>query len=282
MYEISASVLPSAHDCMRRTASKCFGARKPEESEFGKLLKSAGFPITEKQKRNNSYASALGTAVHAVLNECCANISQGKDIDIVSAYNAGEDVLLKECLGAEGDEITPSLMAAQDQMKRISTYAIEAVLDYGDIEIVSHEQRYQARLNEKISVSGHIDLIVKKGQFDQIKDWKFGKNGSGYEAQIGAYSILSRANGLNPAGQHCIEHFPRSKKVIKHESILINTENSEVFAFNTIKHISLAIKSFEKTGDHNVFMANPASQLCSPKFCPAFGTKFCSITTNKE
>jgi hypothetical protein len=38
---------------------------------------------------------------------------------------------------------------------------------------------------------------------------------------------------------------------------------------------------FNATGDVNCFMANQMSMMCSDKYCPAWGTKFCELSGEK-
>jgi len=58
---------------------------------------------------------------------------------------------------------------------------------------------------------------------------------------------------------------------------------AETAATNIIRHIEGDLRTFREgdparrilPGDPWSFVANPASILCSPKYCPAFGTQFC-------
>ena len=43
----------------------------------------------------------------------------------------------------------------------------------------------------------------------------------------------------------------------------------------TVRKIVQDVKLFRETQDPWSFVANPNSFLCSDKFCPAFGSKFC-------
>ena len=58
---------------------------------------------------------------------------------------------------------------------------------------------------------------------------------------------------------------------------------AETAASNILRHIAGDLETFRNgdpvrrilPGDPWAFQANPSSILCSPKYCPAFGTTFC-------
>jgi hypothetical protein len=51
----------------------------------------------------------------------------------------------------------------------------------------------------------------------------------------------------------------------------------ENVAMSLIRKLERDYKEFLETGDPNTFLANPASMLCSEKYCPAWGTGFCQF-----
>lgn len=267
-YEISASATPTAHDCMRRCASKAFGARKPKESRFGKLLIEAGF---EFPKRGTNYGQVVGSSIHDVVDKF---ISTGNEEE---SLQSGIDYLYENCSNAEGDSTTPTIKMAEHQTVLIGKYVVRNILP--TLDIAFHEMELKATLNKNFILTGHIDI----GAFDEndqinIRDWKFGKNANGYGAQIGCYDYLLDANEWNTSGKHFIDHIPRTKTTIKHTPITINAEKANLLARGTVRNIVNAVNQFEKSGNPEVFIANPSSSLCSAKFCPAFGTSFCPYT----
>lgn len=267
-FEISASVLPSAHDCMRRCASKAFGARKPKESKFGKLLIEAGF---EFPPAKTNYGQVVGSSIHNIVDHFIKGYGEEESIE------AGVSYLYENGAQAEGDSTTPTMKMAEHQTVLIGKYVIQNILP--TLDIAFNELELKAQLNENFVIVGHID-IGSFNELDQIniRDWKFGKNAKGYMAQIGTYDFLLDFNDWNTAKEHYIDHIPRTKGSVKHEEIKIDAKKANLLARATVRNITNAIKLFEKTGNPEVFIANPSSSLCSAKFCPAFGTKFCPYT----
>jgi hypothetical protein len=103
--------------------------------------------------------------------------------------------------------------------------------------------------------------------------------------QIGAYSLLSRSNHPEIPVEKLRVQFIQRVPLKKEQPLPVTEEydqpTAEQAAVSALKHIMLDVNEFRRRtmeGDappEHAFMANPASLLCSPKFCPAFGTGFC-------
>jgi hypothetical protein len=106
-----------------------------------------------------------------------------------------------------------------------------------------------------------------------------------YDAQLGAYSMLARTHGLD-IKRGSIDFIQRVRRHAHQPAPVTKTTNlahAETAAANIIKRIASALETFRlgdrrrniAAGDPWAFLANPSSNLCSPKYCPAWGTGFC-------
>lgn len=153
------------------------------------------------------------------------------------------------------------------------------------IHPVSVEQRFEAKVEGDLLLSGQPDIVcVEHG--GSIRDLKTGARvPSSFAAQLGGYSLLTRSHGfeIEFAAIDFIQRVspkkPQPPAVTKRAPIW----QAETAATNLLKHIARDLDTFRNgdigrgilAGDPWAFQPNPSSMLCSPKYCPAFGTEFC-------
>lgn len=269
---IRASSLPSLADCMRRTAYRSFGGR---ESYFGGILEDAGFGIPERERSGS--AAAVGTAAHAFSMEILDQGMKGETRRIEMAKEAANASIEKELIdrGIEWDSEIPN----KDNALKLVMLLGATFLDIADsIEPMNLEQELVGVLSQDtksdIILSGHLD--IRENDL-RIRDLKFGKKAAGYQFQLGGYAILSKANQIETSGL-TIDHIPRNKSgkpIYKRADY--DTKACAQEAFRLINRTVDAIRKFEEGGNPSAFPANPSSTLCTPKWCPAFGTAFCKL-----
>jgi hypothetical protein len=97
--------------------------------------------------------------------------------------------------------------------------------------------------------------------------------------------LIAKSNGIatERARVDFIQRTARSKPQPPAQKIELDLAGAETAASNILRTMSADLNTFRKgdfrrnilPGDPWAFLANPSSQLCSAKYCPAHGTEFC-------
>lgn len=268
---IRASSLPNYSDCPRRWAARTLAGE----------LKNYGYRVSESEI--SSIGASIGSGVHGgaafmlleKMNTGAASIDSSAEDFAIHEYEerAKEGVLF--------DSATASMSEGQEQVRRMLR-----VFRYGllpNIEPIAVERRLEANVGDDFILSGQSDLqTLQPGTID---DHKTGTISRQHYAQMGSYSMLARtAHPEFPIKKLRVNFIPRvSLKKPQPEPVideydLVAAENA---AQATIDHIKIATKEFRRRIDEgdappeHAFLANPASMLCSQKWCSAWGTDFC-------
>ena len=152
------------------------------------------------------------------------------------------------------------------------------------IEPIIVEERLEAEVAPGLVLSGQPDLICREP--GAIRDLKTGaRMPVSFAPQLGGYSLLARSHGLDieRASIDYVARTPRKKpqaQPVSNEAVIAHAETA---ASNILRNIAADIATFRHgdaerrilPGDSWAFSANPASMLCSPKYCAAHGTDFC-------
>lgn len=261
MITIRASSLSGYADCPRRSAARIFRV----EAE------NAGYIINATK---NTIGAAVGTAMHAGTaysmfekkkTGTIGNATEAEQIALESLDNGTKD-------DVQWDDTADNLNSAQKQALSLLRAAREFVVPH--ITPVEVEVRLEARVSEEITLSGQVDINIEQG----LVDWKSGKLRGQYSTQFGAYSLLARSHGKDntKATEVFIQRVKEGKQQpipTYHDYDVSRAENS---AISVLKHIERDLVHFRETGDAREFLANPSSMLCSAKYCPAHGTRFCN------
>jgi hypothetical protein len=272
---IRASALSSYPDCNRRGAARL----------FRRELEAAGFRL---RRLPRSIGAVIGSAVHGAaeltLNEKARTgelppASVATDIaaeSLTEALTQGEVAFD----GPSGpthnrDEAGKQTLSMARAYHRVVAPQVRPILV---------EHRLEAEVAEGLVLSGQPDVIAFEPH--SLRDLKTGARSAGSHApQIGAYSLLSRAHGLDIeiASVDFIRRVGAGKPQPDPVSNPVRVAEAETAATNILRHIEGDLRTFREgdparrilPGDPWSFQANPASILCSPKWCPAFGTEFC-------
>jgi hypothetical protein len=146
------------------------------------------------------------------------------------------------------------------------------------------EERLEADIAPGFVLSGQPDVVCREP--NRIRDQKTGARGPGSHApQLGAYAMLVRANGLDvaEAAIDFVKRVPPQKPQPPPITKAVRLAQAETAAASIIAHMQRDLHVFRHgdperhigPGDPWAFQANPLSNLCHPKYCPAFGTEFC-------
>lgn len=259
MITIRASSLPGFQDCARRTAGRVF---RP-------MLADAGFTLRDTLQH---IGASVGTATHAALAHTFEEkIRTGELGNANEDEQVGLDSLVETMgNGVQFDATTPERNTAEKQVLKM--YRIFRLKVAPAIVPQAVERAVELTTQNGNTVSGHINLTA-----GGIIDYKTGTVRRQNMAQMGCYSILSRANG-EPGGtitEHYIQRVPVADMQPDPEAHPFDRELSEHVAAQTILRVEQQVATFQIGGDPQAFPANPMSVLCSAKFCGAWGTDWC-------
>ena len=255
-------MLPGYADCARRAAAK----------QYRRLIEAAGFELRQLLP---SVGAAVGTAVHAALEHALrAKMERGAPATPEEGVAAALGAFREEIgPGAEWDDTTPNLQAAEYQIHRM-TAACASLLT--ELKPAAVELELRAQIDDGWELTGRLDLLEEDGHLD---DFKTGALPRPYQAQLGAYSLLARSNGyaVRSAGTTFILREKKTKPQPPPRRQQYDLATAERAAYATIKAVQRDVERFRQSGDPFEFAANPMSLMCSRRYCPAWGTNFCRM-----
>jgi hypothetical protein len=262
---IRSSMLPRAMDCMRAAAAVQFKAE----------ILAAGYTLKE---REPSVGSIIGSAAHV-----------GSELAIGEYLNTGNYGKATDCIdksisylqskiynGVIWDSATGSKNEAEQQTKQmVNAYCIQIAPQI--IPLTMPEKQMSAKIGDDIIFTGKNDIETIESY---LRDTKTGSKIKSYHAQLGGYSLLRKALVKNETAKLFVDYMPRVsiKKPYPGTSIIeYDVTICERMAYDTILKIADSVRQFRDTSDYNAFPCNPASILCSAKYCTAYGTDFCKL-----
>lgn len=272
---IRASSLSGYPDCPRRSAARL----------FGKLIRDMGYEL---RSPPGSIGASVGSGVHAGAAAILSDKMAGRTPSLGAATDRAIDTLRERVDqdSADMDDATPSMAVAERQVARMTeTYARQVA---PDVEPQAVEKRLEAKVPFTASpfvLSGQSDVLAREP--DKLRDLKTGKQRRGNHApQFGAYSLLARTHGAKVTG--VVEDFIQRVSIKSPQPPAVRFKFDlvacEAAAVSVLRQIDMNYQMFVNgdpergimPGDPGAFPANPSSNLCSAKWCPAFGTKFCT------
>lgn len=271
VFKIRPSSLPSFADCERRAIASLFHGK----------LEGMGWKL---RGRMWGIGAVVGTAVHrGVELSLREKMATGKLCPESTATDAAVQSVADDYKSADfevvPDKTSPNASAARDQVARMVRSYRRHVAPGLNPTLV--EGRLECEINPRVIISGQSDVMT--GEPGRIRDTKTGVKKRAHQAQLGAYRILARAHGHDV--NETVEDFVPRVGVTKEQpppiTHVYDPEISERSAVAAIFRLIASVEEFErrlKDGDappEDAFLANPQSALCSVKFCPAHGTKFC-------
>lgn len=269
---VRASSLSGWPDCDRRGAARTFKA----------LVEAMGYTL---RTTINSVGAAVGTGVHAgakvILDEKAKTgtlppESVATDAAIEALRERAEE-------GVAYDKDTANLNDAELQVARMSRAYRNGVAP--KVEPIVVEERFEANVpwtRYPMILSGQADVIAREP--GRVRDLKTGRR-SHHRPQLGAYALLARTKTLDvtATSEDFIPRVSLKKPQPEAQTFDHDLDGCEAAAVAVLKHIDAQLDVFlhgdpargVAIGDPWAFLANPQSKLCSAKFCPAHGTKFC-------
>ncbi len=262
---VRASSTTSYSDCPRRWAARHI---------TGILVAMGFYP----RSLPSSVGAVIGSGTHsAVAHDLEHKMRTGVLANFSDAEAAGM-VELHERIEREGvmyDEISQDVNDAQMQVRRLArTYRDNVGANIRPIVV---EERMNVRHHTGMVVSGQIDSLMEAP--NTLDDVKTGKSQGANWAQYGSYSRILRAHKKPVAAirERFIRRVALSKTQPAPVTVAYDIDVCETQAEQTLMRIARDVARFRSTGDRESFGANPASSLCSDRFCPAHGTSFCPL-----
>lgn len=270
-----ASSLPSYPDCPRRAATRL----------LRKEIEAAGYVLHETPQ---GIGATIGTSVHAAAAYTLTEKANTGSLAPLSAVTDCAIETYRETAreGVLFDQATPSSAGAELTVTKMAS-ACQRVLA-PQIDPVAVEERLEADTPYGIVLTGQSDVLARER--GTLRDLKTGCKRGNYRAQMGAYSLLMKANGLDV--RECREDFLQrgaaSKPQIDPVSYPHDLASCEATALATLRMIARDFHLWRQgdehilPGDPAAFAANPSSMLCNPKYCAAYQTDWCREAINKE
>lgn len=261
MIQIHCSTLPTYADCPRRAATRI----------VRKQIIAAGYDL---RVMLPGIGAAVGTGVHAAASYQAKEKMEGRSP--MDGADLAIETFRKEIAdGVTFDGTTPSANIAERQIEVLSVSVRQEILPR--LNPVSVEPDGMTAAWDGVELSGRWDIEEPDG----IDDYKTGTKMRPAHAQLGGYSLLRKSYGKPQATRLTVIHLPRvpvKKTYPGASSVNYDVGVCENAAFVAIKHIIRDIKNFEASQSPDVFLCNPASMLCSPNYCSAYGTDWCEIS----
>ena len=259
-------------DCPRRWAARQLAA---EITGAGYMLRDA---------RPNHVGAVVGTGVHGAAGWTMEQKRVTGELgNATEAQQRGLEAMQEAArFGVTWDGTSGNLNTAQQQVIRM-TYSYRHDLAPRLTPIVV-EERVDGDLGEGWTLSGQVDMLAGDPR-TSIDDLKTGTQQRANGVQYGAYALLWEMKGYQPTLIR--EHFIRRTAIAKVQPPPVTTEmdirTAQADALEAIDDIKRSTALFHARLKQDgrpaptSFRANPSSSLCGDKWCPAWGTNFCTV-----
>lgn len=242
-------------------------------------IRNAGYALRDTQ---NGIGAAVGISVHAAaraMND--ENAATGKLPSASTATDIAVSTVKEEIArGVEYDQTTTR--TANEAEQQVARMALSYRWDIAPtINAIAIEARFEAQIpwsTQNIILSGQPDIVAREP--GKIDDLKTGARMGWHLCQIGAYSLVVRANQIAEIEEGQITWIPRVSVKKPQPAPTTHRQSiakAETVATNILRAIDDAVRVWREgdeargvlPGDPAAFMANPTSQLCNPKYCRA-------------
>lgn len=222
--------------------------------------------------------AAVGTATHTGGEYLMREFKRTGEVGGTErSRQAREAALEKFPDELEFDSVTPGPGAAVEAVGKLVT-VYHGHID-PTIEPLLIERGLTMTVGEDLVITGHLDLVL----VDLVPtDLKTGRHTPRAASQYGSYFLLLRANaatiGLDERKlkpyfrQTYLPRVPASKPPKSPVVTEFPQGALERQALSTARQIRRCVQEYRETGDIEAFPARPNSWLCSPNFCPLFGS----------
>lgn len=240
--------------------------------------------------RRPHIGATTGTAGHTGVTNALKRQIETGEVPRLEDMQDEADAALVEALGRDTDfdTVTRNMDDARYQLQRMiaATAPLVATISPAQVEMTLETPLTTLLLDtdgDPDSPANKIEFVLK-GSFDiretdgTLRDLKFGKNVSVYDAQLGAYKHLAESNGYSVSALKVdhIKRVARSKPQPEPVTYDYDLADSERVADHAAARVIDQITDFIRTGDPWVFPTNPSSKLCTANWCSLYGSELCS------
>lgn len=264
---LRASSLSNYADCMLRGAARII----PKE------IVAAGYEI---RSLPGNIGAAVGSGTHAgtgyLLAEKMNTGSIGNSTE--ADQRALQELDERLAGGVIWDATTGNINTAQQQIVRmVRTYRINTAPSINPIAV---EERIDKDFGDGFIVTGQADLL----ESEILHDTKTGVTRRANAPQYGCYSLLRRSDGhtINGILEDYIPRVGAKKEQPPPEQHSYDVASAERLAWMVLQRMKADITKFREAEDIWTFLPNPASQLCSDKYCPLHGTTTCKAWKRED
>lgn len=258
---IRASSLTSYPDCNRRGAARLI----PHEIE------AAGYAV---RVTYSGIGAIVGSGTHAGL---AYTLKTKMETGSIGKLDAAKEITIDEMRrrveleGVVYDDVSPEMNTGEKQALRMVSMYRQTVAQ--DIVPIAVEVRLTANVAPGFVLSGQADLA----EDDTVEDHKTGIRRRANGAQYGAYGLLRRSHGhdVHRLVERYIPRVPLKNPQPEPKRVVYDAAACETLAWGTITRMMRDVQLFRESSDIEMFAPNPASALCTPKYCPLHGTKTC-------
>ena len=277
---IRASACSAFADCQLRAAAQS----QP------RLFEAAGWSL---HPARTNFGALIGSGVHAGAEVALKGRMQGA----LPPVSACEDAAIEELhrrrqaegeRGVIGDETCGDPDQAERQVRRMLGRYRTDVAERA--EPVAVERRIEADIMPGVVLSGQSDLLhLERGgeraePVEIVRDLKStrrrGQHPMTHAPQVGNYSLLFRSRGYDPTAC-AIDLLPRVKLAASQPPVFtlpLDLRDAESIAYAVTTEFASKLLAFKRDGEPGRFLTNPASFLCSAKFCRLYGQQACPAT----
>lgn len=271
---VHVSSLAGWHDCPRRSATRTFRDQ----------IIAAGYALRD---RGQIVSAAIGTGVHAgarhILTERLETRTARLEDAIGQAIGAYHESTSDGC---DFDTTSDGHNTAEQQIARMTRAYYHGIAP--NINPVAIERRLTADAPGGLTVTGQPDVT----ECSAVRDLKTGKNGQSYHAQLGGYSLLTKAadRAAEASGEPHRESRPDTAVIDWLPRVSIKKTQPEPVAYTypaalceteakaVLTEVARQWGAFARIHEPSAFPANSMSILCSPKYCTAYGTDWCPVS----
>ncbi len=184
------------------------------------------------------------------------------------------------------DDITPSPDVAYRQLERMANAFAEAVPGWLDALCIEKSMTADFPSTIKgidgITLTGHPDRIDNDGVLYDIKTGH--KLPGAFAPQLGAYALLAKRHGIDLTGVRIL-YVGRRDAVVSYDTYDLELcLNEAKAALRQLAVVAAATGVAESNPRWHVIESpgaihtNPRSSLCRPRYCRAYGMRFCTAT----
>ena len=265
MISIRSSSLPNFETCPRRGVAR--------------WLIDAGIDIGIEWNRTIAHVGAVvGTACHEaaawMMSERVRTGEAGGVERLRAAREISESMVIDHAHEPViMDKVTPSIESARECAGAITARIHDHEMPAAAPTLIEAGYKATIRSDRNVQITGTVDIFLSN---KCLRDIKTGRTMPRPIAQIGAYTMILRANGFDVASS-AMDYFRRSRTPPPGVTVDIDPDIARDHAIAVARQAAMVISDVVETGIPDKAMANPGCHMCSRRFCPAFETEFCRV-----